>query len=405
MVSRDKRQANLVWHTGNLYAPGDMPTSPTFSRWAGECTEALEDAYLIAVLKLHVSSMLYAMLSSNSDPCQVGTIRWPLSLHKDAADLGYFKDDIQMALYNAYSSVFDILTGQQQHPIKDLLSAHMANRQKKSNEANSNHDSTYDDMFDPTLDFKFPVPILPGDASLADEFISNLKCHIGQLSASLAKDDDIISIGQALFHIVILRTYLSRPAESDHDIFELVRDGRVSRIWTNHEQALAACYGENDTSPNASFSTRPDPLLWDIKIVMDPELEPLHDRPLVAIHGPVVWTTTPGLTGGALKPRCYRPPHLCLPKSGPRPKPRPAYRRRPAGEEDVPTYMTPSIGVKRPSNMMADAETPAAKTGKANSVVLYHGMQQDHAMEGSDQLEGASTKIQRGQRQRKPVKF
>jgi hypothetical protein len=55
--------------------------------------------------------------------------------------------------------------------------------------------------------------------------------------------------------------------------------------------------------------------------------------------------------------------------------------------------------------MMADAETPAAKTGKANNAVLYHGMQQDHAMEGSDQLEGASTKIRRGQRQRKPVKF
>jgi len=333
----------------------------------------------------------------------VGTIRWPLSLHGDAADLSYIDNVIQTALYDAYSSVFDILTGQQQHPIMDLLSAHMTNRQDKSDdETNSDHDSTYNDIFDPALDFKFPVPILPGHASLTNKFISNLKCHIGQMSVNLAEDDYIIAIGQALFHIVILWTYLSRPAKNDHNIFELVRDSQVSRIWTNHEQALAACYGETDTSPSASFSTRPNPLLWDIKVVMDPKLELLHDRPLVAIHGPVVWTATPGLTGGLLKPRCYKPPHLRLLQPGPWPKPRPAYRRRPTGKEDC---MTPSVGVKRLSDVMADAEAPAAKTGKVNNTVLDHAIQHDHVMEDSDQLVGASTKVQRGQRQCKPVRY
>jgi hypothetical protein len=55
--------------------------------------------------------------------------------------------------------------------------------------------------------------------------------------------------------------------------------------------------------------------------------------------------------------------------------------------------------------MMVDTETPATKTGKANNAVLDHGMQQDHAMEGSDQLEGALTKIWQGQWQCKPIKF
>jgi len=83
---------------------------------------------------------------------QVGTIQWPLSLHKDAADLDYINNDIQTALYDAYSSVFDILTGQRQHPIMGLFSAHMANRQDDPNQVNA---TTYDDPFDPAFAFKF----------------------------------------------------------------------------------------------------------------------------------------------------------------------------------------------------------------------------------------------------------
>jgi hypothetical protein len=324
----------------------------------------------------------------------VGTIRWPLSLHEDAADLDYVNDNIQTALYDAYSSVFDILTGRRQHPILDLLSAYRANVQDKRVEANSDSNSTYNDLFDPALDFKFSVPILPGDASLADKFISNLKTHIRHLCASLVEDDDIIHISQALF----------RPADSNCNIFELVKDGRVSRIWTDHEQALAACYGESDTRPTASFSTRPDPLVWNIKTVMDSELEPLHSRPLVTIQGSVVWTSRPGLTSGPLKPQCYKPPHLRLlePGPGPRLKPRPA-RRRPASKE-VSTRTAPSIGAKRPSNMMADIEIPAAKSGKANNTMLDHGTLEDRVVEDPDHA-GGSANVRRGQRQRNPVKF
>jgi hypothetical protein len=70
-----------------------------------------------------------------------------------------------------------------------------------------------------------------------------------------------------LFSLVILHTYLSCPPENDLDILELVKDRRVSRIWTTHEQALAACYGQDDTSPTAVFDGHPNPMLWQVKVV------------------------------------------------------------------------------------------------------------------------------------------
>ena len=57
IVSRDGRWGKLVWRDGNVYIPGDSPTSSTFSRWARECTEALEDANMIAATKSRVCSV------------------------------------------------------------------------------------------------------------------------------------------------------------------------------------------------------------------------------------------------------------------------------------------------------------------------------------------------------------
>jgi hypothetical protein len=55
IISRDKRKATLAWHPENAYTPGDEPMSPTFSRWARDCTEALDDAVLNSVPKATVS--------------------------------------------------------------------------------------------------------------------------------------------------------------------------------------------------------------------------------------------------------------------------------------------------------------------------------------------------------------
>ena len=79
----------------------------------------------------------------------------------------------------------------------------------------------------------------------------------------------------------------------------------MSHIWTTHEQALAACNGQDDTSPIAIFETAPNPVLWKLKVVQDADLELPQDLPLVTIQHPVTWTSQPGLTGGAHKPWCY----------------------------------------------------------------------------------------------------
>ena len=258
----------------------------------------------------------------------MGTIWWPLWLHGDAADQGYINDNIQTALFYAYSSVFDILTGQQDHPIMDLFQTHMAEYQAKQKKANPRIDPTNNNLIEAASTFAFSVPILPGDASLAVDFVSDLKSHIGCQYSSLADDCATVSVGKVLFDLVILWTYLSRPAESDLDIFELVKDNQVLRIWTDHEQALAACFGEDDMSPKTAFLTRPNPFLWGIKVLIDSNLEPPHNCPLVTIQEHIEWTTSLGLTGGSCKPRHYQPPHLWLLQPGPRPKPRPVYGKK-----------------------------------------------------------------------------
>ena len=134
-------------------------------------------------------------------------------LHEDAADHGYTNDDIQMALFDAYSSVFDILTKQQEHPIMDLFQIHMAEYQAKWKKINPRRDPTNNNIIKAASAFAFSVPILPGNASLAVDFVSDLKSHIGRQYSSLADDCVTMSIGKVLFDLVILRMYLSRPAE------------------------------------------------------------------------------------------------------------------------------------------------------------------------------------------------
>jgi hypothetical protein len=58
IVSRDRSQVNLAWHSGNVYRPGDMPMSPGFSRLVHECMDALEYAMLNAARKLQVCFQL-----------------------------------------------------------------------------------------------------------------------------------------------------------------------------------------------------------------------------------------------------------------------------------------------------------------------------------------------------------
>jgi hypothetical protein len=56
----------------------------------------------------------------------------------------------------------------------------------------------------------------------------------------------------------------------------------------DYEQALAACFSKDDTSHNAVFLTRPNPFLWGVNILVDPNLELPPNYPLVTIQQPIV---------------------------------------------------------------------------------------------------------------------
>jgi hypothetical protein len=337
----------------------------------------------------------------------VGLIRWPLRLHEDAADYDYVNDEIQTALYEAYSSVHDILTRRMQHPIMELFSKHMVQQRKKRTTDNPHYDPTNNNLLEDASKFPFLVPILPGDSSLAIDFISSLKYHIAQLPATVIDDCAIIVIGQALFNLVILRTYLSRPAENDLDIFELVNNRQVSRTWTNHEQALAACFGEEDTSIDAKFHTKPSPTLWGIKVEIDSELCVPGGSPLVVIQQPVIWTERPGLTGGILKPRRYRPPYLRSLIPGPRPTPKPAYGTKASDVTNtvslIKTAPTAKISPKRKRAVdgFGDVEMPTTKRKDpaSNPLASAAGVEEDAGPSGTP------AKLRRGTRKRTALKF
>jgi hypothetical protein len=107
----------------------------------------------------------------------------------------------------------------------------------------------------------------------------------------------------------------------------------VTRIWTSHEQALAACFGEDNTGSTACFVTPPSPVHWRLKVIDDAKLLLPDDLPFVTLRTPIQWTIQPGLSGpGIHKPRRYKPPYLRLTNPGIRPKPQPAYKT-PAGPQ------------------------------------------------------------------------
>lgn len=48
IMSRDGRNAKLVWHPDNIYSTGEAPESVAFTRNVRNCTEAVEDAFMNA---------------------------------------------------------------------------------------------------------------------------------------------------------------------------------------------------------------------------------------------------------------------------------------------------------------------------------------------------------------------
>jgi hypothetical protein len=225
----------------------------------------------------------------------------------------------------------DILSGARHHPLVQLFHEHMATKQKEFEAANQ-RTATENELHNLAQTFSFPVPNLAGDASLRDGFLAELAVQLRKESGTISRWHNLrlLNVGPPLLLLVMVREYLHLPPENDHDLFELVKERRISRVWTSHEQALAACHGETNTKPNSLLSQPPMPARYEVLVDNDGEFAISDDEPLVAVESveSVNWTNRPGLSGGVLVPRRYRPPHLRVAPTGPRPKPRPAYKVR-----------------------------------------------------------------------------
>jgi len=218
------------------------------------------------------------------------------------------------------------MVGTQPHPIITLFNQHMEKERKKFANEYPKRIPSRNDLLKMAHRLPFSVPVLPGDASLAETFLADIKVHAHHEKLNILDEDlTLIHLGSILFHLVILQTYLGRPAENDLDIYELVEGKNVSRAWTAHDQALIACHGEDNTSSHALFNTPPDPTLWEVKVYKDPNLELSDVQSFITVQMAVIWTNRPGLTGGTCRPRWYRPPYIRLAPPGPRPQPQPAY--------------------------------------------------------------------------------
>jgi hypothetical protein len=159
--------------------------------------------------------------------------------------------------------------------------------------------------------------------SLIEDFLADMDmqlCKEPRLTLNIRLRLRLLHVGPVLFRLVIVRNYLDRPPENDGVIFQLVKQNRIFRLWTSHEQALAACNGEENTSPDSPLAQAPTPQLYNLAVIDDGDL-PLSDgRPLVAIQDlqSVSWSSGLALSGGQRKPRRYTPPHLRVIPAGPR---------------------------------------------------------------------------------------
>jgi hypothetical protein len=249
-----------------------------------------------------------------------------------------------------------------------VFNAHMAAEHAKFKQnGKSKRGPSVNDLLQFASRLSFSVPILPGDASLAEDFVTDLKIQICKTNNNV-DDYTILGVGYILFQLVILRTYLGRPPENDLDVFDLVHKKQVVRVWTSHEQALAACFGE-DASADAVFPSAPNPSVWAVKTVNDPGLAISDADALVAIKArqPFEWQNRPGLTGGPHTPRRYKPPQLRCVKTGPRPKPRPAYRKVTLYGSDEGATSSARVQ-KRGQEEVQNVDMPARKRRSATNM-------------------------------------
>ena len=154
-------------------------------------------------------------------------------------------------------------------------------------------------------------------------------CKKSKLTLNVHLHLCLLHVGPVLFCLIIVRNYLDQPPGNNRVTFQLVKQNWIFWLRTSHEQALTACNGEENTSPNSPLAQVPTPQLYNFTVIDDGDLPLSNDRPLVAIQHlqSMSWTSGLALSGRQRKPWHYMLPHLHVILAGPCPKPQPAYKR------------------------------------------------------------------------------
>lgn len=286
----------------------------------------------------------------------MGSIHWPLELQEDAFEAHRYQNrEISGALEDCFSAVLAIVSKEKPHPLMEDFDAWM---QGKVGGNKARH------AFDFGLQFSFPI--LPGDLSLAN----NVMAVLDRVLRTSGKPYDSLLLTPAtvLFNIVILRTYLHRPASNDMQIYHLARNlseqdllvindttdqnASAKRGWFRRnlslpEQVLAAGQG------NTGADVPPPPMFCKIRTKLNKKLRleegfqsasPLTDR-----GKPYIWydSNNEGLTGGEA---------FTFFEHGSSPTRTP--QQPPADQVDLTPESHIKTGVKRPWKPNTTAPTP-----------------------------------------------
>lgn len=146
---------------------------------------------------------------------KIGTIEYPLRLCDYAADKGYTNEELESAMRKAYPTVKLIVSGGLSHPLMDLFRRIVGRNGRYWNRAQQ-------------LVGVFSIPVLPGDASLAENFCIQLANELG-VQETLT-EAHIVAL--TLFQLVILRVYLGRDPSDDDQIYNLVIAPQITQLGT-----------------------------------------------------------------------------------------------------------------------------------------------------------------------------
>jgi hypothetical protein len=127
-----------------------------------------------------------------------------------------------MALYGAFSAIFDILVEATPHPLAQLFDEYMRKAQKRF-ETNHQRRASDENLHGLAQHFSFPIPNLPRDESLIEDFLADLGVQLRKESKLVGSNLRYLYIGPILFRLVILQEYLHKLPEHDHIIFQLVQ--------------------------------------------------------------------------------------------------------------------------------------------------------------------------------------